>query len=266
LLPKEHGAWNALLVCLAAGWVLLGEWNGAAFAASLFWISGFSLRAPLSTFRQYQKADSAKARGALLVFLIFLLTLFLSGYWFWKEAPEVCFKWVLRAGIPLGLWISFLSVWKRNLRFLWAEIPGFAGLCLLTPAIYLTKPTANEQRALLIYFLFAVYFILALFYVKVRQKWVAETRKGPEISREDRFWDGRWVILFHVFFLVMIVVAAVPAYGMSLGPLYALGRAWTGLKWGKPDLPLMKLGIQEMGHSIAFMILTVAAWKIFGPS
>ena len=67
MIPKEHGAWNALLVCLFAGWFCLGEWNGAALAAISIWLCVFVLRAPLNLARQYRLLDPPKARRPLWI-------------------------------------------------------------------------------------------------------------------------------------------------------------------------------------------------------
>ncbi len=163
----------------------------------------------------------------------------------------------------MGLWISAWAAWKRNLRFLWVEVPGFAGLCLLTPVLYLAQPAGNIRKALLLYGLFGGYFILSLFYVKVRQKLAAHSTTKPNLAPEDRSWEGRGALLSHVAFVVLALIAAGPAHGLTLGPLYALIRVWMGLKWGRPNLPLMKLGVREMIHSLVFAGLILGFWKMF---
>src|SRR5665213_2829704 len=116
LLPKEHGAWNALLVSLTAGWIALGHWNVAALAVSLLWISGFVLRVPLTTYRQYRKADPAKARQAVGVSAFWIMVLILSGIVFYQTAPEKDVRIVCLGAVPLGMVLFILAAVRRSLR------------------------------------------------------------------------------------------------------------------------------------------------------
>lgn len=52
-----------------------------------------------------------------------------------------------------------------------------------------------------------------------------------------------------------------PSWLWGLGPLYAGIKAGIGLGWGKPNLPIMQLGIREMFHSLIYMVIAVCAWK-----
>ncbi len=262
MLPKEHGAWNALLVSLFAGWIILGEWNIAALAASFFWISGFILRGPFSTYCQYKKADPLKSRLALGFAVFLVATLVLSGLVFYQTAPVADIRLVESLAIPLGAVIFVLTVFHRSLRFLAAEIFGFAGICLLVPTLFLTIPKADPTKALWLYAFFAGYFILSLFYVKTRQGWLAQSRKGVNLNWAQRLSKGWIMVLIH-FLLVLIIVWLAPSRLWFLGPLYAGFRVLTGVLWGKMGLPIMKLGVREMIHSLVFTVIVLVTWKVF---
>ncbi len=260
MLPKEHGAWVALLVSLFTGWIVLDSFHPAAFAASLLWVSGFILRSPALTARQYWRTDPRRAKKAA-AFFFFLLALFIgSAIVFFGGAPAPDIQLVLGAGIPLGLLISLIAAWRRNLRALWVEVLGFAALCLLAPAVILSDPKMELAGALQIYVLSAGYFILALFYVKVRQNWLARSRSGEKFTWVSRARSGMGTCLAHILFLI-IVAAFAPFPFLVLGPLWAAARIGFGIFLGKPDLPIMKLGVREMIHSLVYFGITVVIWK-----
>lgn len=260
MLPKEHGAWNALIACLAAGWILLAGWNATALAATLFWLSGFILRAPISTARQYRAADPPRARRALGFCFFLLAVLLLSGFYFAENTPPGELRLVFLAATPIGILLVAMAWVKRTLRFLPAEILGFAGVSLVVPVLYLTRPGAGKGKALLLYGLFAGYFITALLYVRVRQEWLRRSRNGEKFGWRRRMADGKWVLALHLLFPAGVLMAA--GGGWWTAPLYASLRASAGLFKGRPELPLMKLGLREMLHSIAFTGLVLTAFYL----
>lgn len=262
MLPKEHGAWNVLLVSLIAGWIALGHWNVAALAVSLLWFSGFVLRTPLTTYRQYRKADPAKARQAVGVSAFWLMVLILSGIVFYQTAPEKDVRIVFLVAGPLGTVIFIMAAVRRSLRFFEAELLGFVGICLVAPVIYLSSPLNDMTKALWLYMLIGGYFILALLYIKVRQSWVAQARQGLRLTLSQRCSQSCFVFLLHIFY-IGAVMATAPSWLWGIGPLYAGIKAGIGLGWGKPNLPIMKLGIREMIHSLVYMVFAVCTWKLF---
>ena len=149
----------------------LAGWNPAAVAASLFWFSAFILRGPLSVARQYRLADPRRSRRAWGYALALFVILVLSVVLFFQTAPPKAALAVGAGALPLGFLLSLFAFYQRTLRFLAVEMGGFAGLCLLSPVIYLTRDDANWNRGLLIYVLFGGYFLLALLYVRVRLGW-----------------------------------------------------------------------------------------------
>jgi len=262
MLPKEHGAWNALIICLLAGWLALGAWNPAAMAASLFWLSGFILRAPYSIYRQYQKADPLKARKALAFLMGMILVFLASGSAFYFWAPPADLRLVLLAGIPLGAVLILWAVWKRNFRFLGIEMIGFSGVTLIVPVLYLTSPSSDPLKGLWLYGIFGGYFILALFYIRLRQSWVGAIRQREYLTLQRRISDGWWVLL--------LFCLAAELIGDGLGPLqaapflYAAARTFLGVFWGRGNLPIMQLGLREMAHSAVFTAIWF--WTFFGNS
>jgi hypothetical protein len=262
LLPKEHGAWNALLVSLVVGWMALGQWNVAALAVSILWFSGFVLRAPLTTYRQYRKADPPKARRALGVSVFWLVVLILSGLVFYLTAPGNDIRIVCFTAAPLGTVIFILAAIRRSLRFFEAELLGFIAICLAAPVIYLSSPLNDTIKALWLYVLIGGYFILALLYIKVRQSWVARARRGFQLTVSQRRSQGFFVFLLHGFYIGGVVAMA-PSWLWGFGPLYAGIKAGMGLSWGKPNLPIMQLGIREMFHSLIYMMIAFCTWKFF---
>ncbi len=260
MLPKEHGAWNALGLSFLAGWAALGIWSFPGAMICLFWGAGFLLRGPISIIRQYQKADPPRARRARVYLGFLLLVLGSSGPLFMITAPQADRYWVLGFGFPVGILVLILSVLRRNLRSILPEVFGFAGLCALAPAIYLSAPQTDLSKAGWIYGSVAGYFVLALFYVKVRQKWLALFRQGHELSPKERLAQGwrlvapyaLWAVVIHHSFPVSWVLLSVPAFAVT--------RVLGGLLWGQMSLPLMKLGVREM--TLSFFYLFLVLWTL----
>ncbi len=261
MFPKEHGAWNVLLVSLAAGWLTLGHWTGPAFAATLIWFSAFILRAPLSTARQYRIADPPKAKRAL-VFSLLLAVIFTGSVWFfWNQAPRESQQLFLLAAAPLGSLLFVLALVRRSLRILWAELLGFAFLTLGAPVLYLTGPSASFEAACLLYIMLAGYFIISIFYVRIRLAWWHGYRAGENRTSFQRMGDLKWVLAAGA--LWVIVVFNFPGAGpwQAAAPLAALGRILAGALTGRTDLPMMRLGLREAGQSIVFLVLALVGWK-----
>jgi hypothetical protein len=266
LFPKEHGAWNALLISLAAGWWTLGTSGPAAFAVTFLWLCAFTLKAPLSTFRQYRRADPSKAAkaGAWAFFLAGLLVH--SAWTYWKEAPPEASRLILMAALPVGLLLFILYFLRGNLRFLFAESLGFLGLCLVAPALYLSIPAVPWDKAGLLYLLFGGYFLLGLLYVRVRFEWMdrakaGERRKVGERRKFSRSFLDIWgvLILSSAWAATVFFFPGSSAWQVT-APLYALARMVAGALWGERLIQPMTLGMREMVHSIIFLALAMATW------
>jgi len=246
MIPKEHGAWNVLFISITAGWLALGGWNPAALAITVLFILGFVLRAPLSVWRQWRLANPGLARLGLATFSAELVLFAVSGRVFWALSPPEALRWVLLGAIPIGFGMAGLYLRFKNLRFLWAEVLGFLGLTLLVPVVYLCGEGATRDKALWLYALFAGQSVLALTYVKVRQGWLASSRKGGTIDGAARWRDGGRTLAYHGLFVLGILACPHGGGWLALGPLAAFLRASGGISKGRPGLPIMKLGLQEM--------------------
>lgn len=205
------------------GWVDLGSFNLSAFDATMFWLSGFIFRAHLQTWRQYYQADSRRSGLALVWTLMLTLTAVSVGFDFVMRAPAASKALALEAGLPLGIALIILSLFRRNLRHPLIEVLGLMDLCFLTPVLVLTGPRANPQKVLWISFLLSAYFILGLVYVKLRQNRLARTRRGETWDLPKRLW------------LALVLVSAIwaPDGGWILAPAWTLLRASGGIVFGK---------------------------------
>jgi hypothetical protein len=267
MFPKEHGAWNALLVSLAAGWWTLGGSNLAAIALTTLWLSAFILKAPFSTFRQYRIADPSKAAkaGAWALFLFGILLY--SAWTYWKQGPPEASRLILFTALPAGLLLFILYSYKRTLRFLFAEALGFLGLCLVAPALYLSIPAVPWDKAGLLYLLFGGYFLLGLLYVRVRFEWMDRAKAGERRKQgERRQYPRGFLDIWGILILTTAWIAAVFFFpGASpwqiVAPLYALARMTAGALWGEKLIHPMTLGMREMVHSIVFLVLALATWN-----
>jgi hypothetical protein len=262
MLPKEHGAWNILSVSAAAGWLARGAWDPAALAATLFFLLGFILRAPLGTWRQYRAVDPPRARKALLAFLVGSVLCAASFAAFWVLAPPSALRWMLFGAVPLGLLLGILYLWKRTLRFLAAEVLGFLGLSLLVPVLYLCAPGSEGGKAAWLYSLFAGQGLLALSYVRVRRDWFLAAKRGePAPMGAARWRRGFWTLQLHALFVLGILGCPHGGGLLAVAPTLSFFRALSGVALGRPDLPIMRLGQGEMVHSLLYMLVALFAWQ-----
>jgi hypothetical protein len=263
MLPKEHGAWNLLILSLFVGWILLGSWNFSALALSLIWIAGFILRAPLLTARHYWNVDRVYAlKNLKFAFLLFLI-LITSGGFVFQQAPHLDLNLLKLIAGPLACLIFIAVSYKQTWRSLLIEMLGFLEISLLASMIYLTNPLHSLTQAMVLWSLLGGYFCLALIYVKVRQSWLARSRKGEVISYTQKFLDLRGSILAGVLYITGLAYLAWPHWQLTFGPLMALLRIGLAGWKGNPRLPMMKLGIQEMGLSIIFAMIVLYSWHGF---
>ncbi len=243
------------------GWACQGAFCLAGLDATLLWFSGFILRAPIQTWLQYRRVDKGRSRLALGWAFVLVLTAACAGLDFWMRAPGMAKTLAVEAGFPLGLALLTLAFIKRNLRHWLIEALGFTGLGLLTPVLALMATKPNLPKIIWLSSLLTAYFILSIGYVKLRQNWLARSRKGERWDALKRFGEGKWILLFHIVFLLIAVFGA-PGWAWGLAPGWAFLRVLAGVSYGKTSLPLMKLGMREMAHSAVFALLLMGAWLI----
>ena len=262
MFPKEHGAWNCLLVSLMAAWWALGHWNGAGGVLSVLWVSAFLIRGPWNYFRQYRKVDKVRSRKAFVWLVGLTLTIWVCFPATIAQSPDLC-RWMLvRFGLPLSSVLLILTVWKRSLRSPLAEVLGFLWLTLLVPLTYLSDPSHPLSKALWLWGLFGGYFLLGMAGVKVRQKWLEGSRKGARSSPADRFSQGWWVILLYALWVEGLGELSGGRLLWMAAPLYASLKSLAGIAWGRFDTPMMRVGLWEMAHSIVFSVIWVWTWRM----
>lgn len=263
MFPKEHGAWNALILSMAVGWTWLGHFDVAALWASLAWSAGFLSQRPFRLTIQYHKADKSKAKKALFLFLIEAAVALIAGFFFLREASEPSRRWALEVAFPLAATLGLLFLWRRTLRFLAAELLGFVFLCLLAPILGLNVPDIGEEKALWLFFLLSGYFLTTVFYVRLRRKWFLASREKPRLPFPMRLKEGWRLIILQILFLGVAFFCPHGKALVILGAAESFLKTTLGLLAGKPSLPLMKLGLREMIYSLLFALLIGAAFKNF---
>ena len=260
MFPKEHGAWNALFICLIAGWIALGHFHWAGAAVTGLWVCAFTLRGPWNIFRQYRKVDRIRARKAL-GFMVLLGAFFsVALVLFLAQATPLSLRLTGWAGLPLAVSLSVLMIGTRNLRFPLAEVLGFSYFALVIPVLFLLDGSHELPMALWLWGLFGGYFLLGLASVKVRQKWLERTRKGNWLTPADRFSQSWWVLLLFAVWVEVLGDYSGGKLILMAPPLYASLKTLVGIVWGRPDTPMMRLGIWEMVHSIIFTSIWILTW------
>lgn len=262
MFPKEHGAWNCLILSSVAGWFALGHWSEAAGAVSVLWTSAFLIRGPWNFHRQYRRADRVRSRRALVMLAALTAAVLgsLVGAVALTSGPG---RWMLIGfGLPLGSILMVLTVRNRNLRSPLAEVLGFLWLTLLVPETYLCDPSHALSGGFWLWGLWGGYFLLGIAGIKVRQKWIEGARKGRPLSPADRFSQSWWVILLYALWVEALGDIPGGSPILMIAPLFAALRTLAGLIWGRPDTPMMRLGLWEMAHSVLFTAIWALTWRM----
>jgi hypothetical protein len=198
-----------------------------------------------------------------LGFSVFLLGLLVvSVFGFYVTAPPPAYRLALIGALPLSFLLFLFACFQRSLRLLVVEIAGFAWIALLSPVVYLTGPEPAWDRAFLTYTLFGGYFLLALLYVRARLGWKKGEGTSGKSGSLGKFYSVTGALLVWLIFFLAVYWESGKAVGLLCGPLYAGGRVFAGALWGKRDIPIVKLGVREMIHSLVFMGIVFFTWPL----
>ena len=138
LLPAEHGSWSWLLVPYIVGAVVAPQWSLASLLVLVGGLSAFLLRQPASAWLRIRQGRGRRSDEAVTLAwtgLFLLLSLLSLVGLFLMQRLELL--WLIP---PIAmLFITYLAVAKINraqVRNLWMELAGAAGLAVMAPAAY----------------------------------------------------------------------------------------------------------------------------------
>lgn len=252
LLPAEHGSWSWLLVPFLVGAAIAPHLSIASVLTLIGGLSAFLVRQPASAWLRIRqgrgrKADEsiALAWTALLLSIgaISLVALLLIGQQelLWLAPPVAA---------VLGVYLAVAQINRAQIRNMWMEFAGAAGLAVMAPAAYIAGGGDLNPVGWLLWLLLAVQNAVGVLYVRLR---IDDTHKRGAARAP--------VIIGHLVgvLLAAVGIALSGANWLALLPFVAfLARAgWAAFK-PRPIPNMKRFGFSEVGVELLAGVWLVA--------
>ena len=257
LIPKEHGAWAILYGPFILTITLFGRFEFRVLVFFVAITALFLAHEPIS--KLVRTYGHGVARSQLLYWkrwlLVYLVAALVCGFYlFWNYS-----LWLL---VPLGLLIAFLMclhlylVGRRRERSVWGELLGVVGLTSTAPASCYVISGTWEYPCLLLWLLSFLYFASGVFYVKMRV--------SRHIKTGEHLQHVRHCVAYHSFLLIALLLLS--WYGLIskiliLAYLPIIVRALAGAFAREERLNIRRIGFNELGQSLVFIVLFVVFWN-----
>jgi len=261
-IPRQHGAWSVLLLGYALGVGALGALNGATALFLALMVAGFLARHTIATWLRLPQGDgrrrtlAAWAVGYVVVAASALSALVLV-YDRWLTLP-------LGALLLLFAAVSAVLEWRRKNRTAWGEWVNILGLSVVAPAAAYVGSGAVNWGTLGLWALAAVFFTASVFHVR----YLVRRRSSAGGPLAERLRAGASSLMYHGLGLGLIVglaVAGIVPFGAALAMAPTIVKAvWVVRHRQSGPLSIRRLGYSELAHSLAFVLLAVAAYRV-GP-
>jgi len=272
--PKEKGSWGILLVPFVCAATLGGAeyWPTMLLPTVVLlvcMIAAFLLRAaweartPQASWPQGWKewiTDLGRNRPVVLLAVVATYTGVLSLLW----RPQLAWVGCLTAALyALQLWIAarHKDSGSRDKRSLAAEIIGVGLLTASAPAAWIAARGRLNAQGVAVWLANLLFFFGGVLYVKYRVRGILAHRSFDHWTERLVFvWPVLGYHLILVAFLIALIamnnlpaavlLAFVPALFRTFALLFQLGRSF----------PIRRLGWTEVGHSLVFAVVLIAAF------
>ncbi|MFN8454036.1 MAG: YwiC-like family protein [Anaerolineae bacterium] len=262
-LPKEHGSWAMLIVPLVLGWAIAPAWHWRILPLFIAALGFFLLRHPLAVLVKIRKRVSEDKSywwrwAAIYAGLTTLSAAWLvlgQGLW-----------WLVGLGF-LGAALLLLNLWlvaRRQEMSLTGELAGIAGLVLGAPMAYYATSSLLDDAAALLWLINFLYFGGTVFYIKLK------VRQQPRLPTPERMSERLVKAKACLTYQTAAITILIALVALQLAPvliplafipvtLKMFHGAW---QWqDKKSLNLVRLGVIEIIHAIAFAALVILAFK-----
>lgn len=262
-LPKEHGSWAMLIVPLVLGWAIAPLWHWRSLILLVAALTFFLLRHPLAVLVKTRKrAGEDKAYWWRWTTIYAGLTL-LSVAWL---VPGQGLWWLAVLGFA-GTGLLFFNLWlvaRRQEMSLSGELAGIAGLALGAPMAYYAASGLLDGTAALLWLVNFLYFGGTVFYIKLKVRQQPRLPAPPQVS--ERLVKAKACLAYQTAALTLTVALVTLQLAPLLTPLafipVTLKILYGAWQWqDKKSLNLMRLGVIEIVHALAFTVLVIVAFK-----
>jgi len=262
-IPKEHGSWAMLITPLLLGLVIAPVWHWRAMVLLMAALGFFLVRFPLATLVKTRRSKRAK-RGYWWRWAgIYGAVTAVSGLWL--IAAQGLWWLALMGGIGEGLLLFHLwLITRRQEMSVVGELAGIFGLALGAPMAYYAATGQLDWLAATLWLVNALYFGGTVFYIKLK------VRQQPKLPPPDRvstrLVSAKACLAYQTIVLTIMIGLAALRWAPLLTPLAfvpvtvkMLVGAW---RWqDKKSLSLMRLGVIEIFHTLAFAGLVIIAFR-----
>lgn len=255
-MPAEHGSWSWLLIPFFAGVLVAGGLNLPGLLVLIGGLAGFLVRQPASTYMRIRAGRGRKADGPLAAFwTVFFAFLALICFVGLLALGRVELLWLL---LPMAVILILYLVAARqrrvNMRTLWMELAGAAGLSAMAPAAYIAITGNLDSIAWILWGLMAGQNVSSVFYVRAR---IADTHHRL-VNRSLVLW-AHLVILSAVAPFVLSDIVS----WLAIVPFVAsMVRAVWVYSGERPVKNIKSFGFREMGVQSLGGILIAAGFLI----
>lgn len=261
-LPKEHGSWAMWSVPLVTGTLVAPAVEPRVIGLWLASLALFLLRTPLALLVKMRKRPTADRANLLSWSIGYGAIAALGGLWL-VAAHRLFFL------IPIGLigvLLIALNLWlvaRKQEMSAAGELIGIFGLALGAPLAYYAAGGALDGTALWLWIINGLYFGGTVFYIKLK---VRQQPRWPAPDRlSERLVKASACLTYQAGVLTLVGALAVLHHVPALLPLafvpVTLKALYGAAHWqDKKTLSLLRLGVIEIVHSIAFAIIVIMAF------
>ena len=261
-IPKEHGSWAMLIVPLLLGFIIAPAWHWRVLmlpvAALGFFLGRYPLVLLVKTRRRTKTNKAYLWRWAVIYGGMATLSggwlMFVHGLW-----------WLAPLGIG-GTLLLLFHLWlvsRRQEMSISGELAGIFGLALGAPMAYYTAGGQLDGTALALWLINALYFGGTVFYIKLK---VRQQPRQPAPNRiSERLVKARACLTYQTIALTLVILLVAWQQAPILIPL-AFVPATIKIVYGawqwqdKKSLNLVRIGVTEIVHAVAFTILVALAF------
>jgi hypothetical protein len=262
-LPNEHGSWAMLIVPLLLGLIVAPAWHGRALLLVVVAFGFYLVRFPLAVLVKTRRRARPE-RAYLWRWTVIYGTLTAIGGG-WLVLGEGLW-WLAVIGLAGGALLLF-HLWlvaRRQEMSVAGELSGIVGLALGAPMACYAAGGRLEAMAWVLWLINALYFGGTVFYIKLK---VRQQPRQPAPDRlSERLIKARACLTYQTAALTIIIVLVAIRQAPLLTPL-ALAPGTIKIVWGawqwqdKRSLSLVRLGVTEIFHAVAFMVLVAIAFR-----
>lgn len=252
-----------LIVPLVLGWAIAPAWHWRSLVLLIAALGFFLLRHPLAVLVKTRKRVSDDKSYWRRWATIYAGVAGLSAAWLVLAHG----LWWLAAMGFLGAALLLFNLWlvaRRQEMSLVGELSGIAALALGAPMAYYAANERLDSTAMLLWLVNLLYFGGTVFYIKLKVRQQPRLPAPPQLS--ERLVKAKACLAYQTAALTLMVALVT----LQLAPLFTplafipmtlkmLHGSW---QWqDKKSLSLVRLGVIEIIHAIAFAILVMFAFK-----